>query len=78
MFLLYHLINQTISSKVKAVQDVIYHSDELRIYIQLSITIYLLDCLELYLDLLFKTGFYYTKKTIKADIDVARVRSSHV
>ena len=60
--------------KVQAVQDVAYCFNELRTYIQPSIKIYLLNCLEFYLDLLLKTSLYYTRKVIEANINILRVK----
>ena len=39
-------------------------------YLSRSIYVYLLDYLELRLDLLFKTGFYYKEKVIKVDVNI--------
>ena len=80
LFLLYHLINQTIFFEVQAFQDVIYRSDESRTHIWLFIRIYLYTSAGLfrvtsrpstfcYLHYIKKTGFRHTRKTVLHHIE---------
>ena len=58
------------------IQDVVHYFDKSYSYIFIKIS--LLDYLELHLNFLFKKDLYYTKKAIKDDIDILKVRFGHI
>ena len=75
MFLLYYLINYF---KVQPIQNAILSINKSCIYIQQSIKIYLLDCLELRLDFLFKMSLYLKKKMVEANSNIFECEAYYV